>query len=964
MVVVVLVFALVGGSLTYFISAQTRYFNPGRETSRQAAAAFLYRAEGSPSVANSQCGGNQRGPFRDVPSNHPFCEEIEWMAQEGISTGYSDGTFRPGQAVSRQAMAVFIHRAAGSPSVSNSQCGSNQSGPFNDVDGGHQFCEAIDWMRHAGITEGYGDGTFRPSGSTSRQAAAAFVHRANNSPNPTGSSNAFSDVPPNHQFYDAIQWLGEEGLAEGHREQRPDRIEDTPDETATPSDDDVDENEDISRPQTTEHPTEEEDSTPSEDEDTAAPRSYFNPGREISRQAMMIFIHRSQGEPTADNELCQNGESPVRDVSADSEFCGAVNWAIDSGVTEPHSGNRYRPASPTSRQSAAAFIYRLDAENSENFESDNCGEEADGPFEDVSGTHRFCEEIDFARSSGIIEGYDDGTFRPRDSVSRQAAAAFIHRMADEPSPATTEQRFVDVPPEHQFYNAIQWLGEEEVTTGSSEQRPNKIDLLSGHELGQNVKQPELVVNLQTRLQKLGFDDFIDVDGSFDENTAFIVKMWQGEQGFEQTGIFNATQHLERLQQNERPVSAGGWRFDSEALKKYLQAVHDNQIENDRLYGQNLCLNAGRITSNSDARELFQIKGVISNLQNRLKAMGFRVSTTGVYDTATRDAVQWWRATRYSGSTGGCFPSDRVLEEFRRDERRGYKVDMDEVEAALGFAAATERAKAERERRQAAAAEAGRDPLDVPGLLLCHGAGGPGRPGFDEIRNLQSRFNQRGMHPPLAVDGIVGDRTRAAIMLYKSARNIDGRNPTCWNDTDYQNLRHAERSGWSFAPILRYLHGAAAAAQAEAAAAAAAAAAPAPTPSGDDGGHGTAGGGGRDKGGEGTPSYEHPARASATCHIYYIDGREQRRTVNYSSSERCYNMAQAMEADWVQQGRHRLTRVVWGRNTIEEPTGLCQGPNPDNRSMASVTFAECRNEAADARGRIMDSNYTWRTNPVR
>jgi hypothetical protein len=50
------------------------------------------------------------GMFSDVPLDHPFFWDIQWLAHTGISTGYDDGTFRPEEPVSRQAMAAFLHR--------------------------------------------------------------------------------------------------------------------------------------------------------------------------------------------------------------------------------------------------------------------------------------------------------------------------------------------------------------------------------------------------------------------------------------------------------------------------------------------------------------------------------------------------------------------------------------------------------------------------------------------------------------------------------------------------------------------------------------------------------------------------------------------------------------------------------------------------------------------------------------
>ena len=75
-------------------------------------AAFFYRMAGSP-----QFTAPSTLSFKDVPRDHPFYKEIEWMRARGITTGWSDGTFRPNDAVNRDAMAAFFYRYAGSPHI-------------------------------------------------------------------------------------------------------------------------------------------------------------------------------------------------------------------------------------------------------------------------------------------------------------------------------------------------------------------------------------------------------------------------------------------------------------------------------------------------------------------------------------------------------------------------------------------------------------------------------------------------------------------------------------------------------------------------------------------------------------------------------------------------------------------------------------------------------------------------------
>ena len=49
--------------------------------------------------------------FTDVPPGHPFATEIGKVAGACIAGGYNDGTYRPSDPVTRQAMAAFLSRS-------------------------------------------------------------------------------------------------------------------------------------------------------------------------------------------------------------------------------------------------------------------------------------------------------------------------------------------------------------------------------------------------------------------------------------------------------------------------------------------------------------------------------------------------------------------------------------------------------------------------------------------------------------------------------------------------------------------------------------------------------------------------------------------------------------------------------------------------------------------------------------
>lgn len=82
-----------------------RTFRPFDDIARNAAAAMLYRFAGSPAYTPPK-----HSPFRDVPTNRAFYKEICWAHSAGITTGWSNGTFRPMAPIARNAMAAFTYR--------------------------------------------------------------------------------------------------------------------------------------------------------------------------------------------------------------------------------------------------------------------------------------------------------------------------------------------------------------------------------------------------------------------------------------------------------------------------------------------------------------------------------------------------------------------------------------------------------------------------------------------------------------------------------------------------------------------------------------------------------------------------------------------------------------------------------------------------------------------------------------
>ena len=81
-------------------------FHGSAPVTRQALAAWIWRYLNHPPTSLPS-------GFTDVPDSHTYAREIAFVAHSGIATGYPDGTFRPDNQITRQAVAAWMCRTSG-----------------------------------------------------------------------------------------------------------------------------------------------------------------------------------------------------------------------------------------------------------------------------------------------------------------------------------------------------------------------------------------------------------------------------------------------------------------------------------------------------------------------------------------------------------------------------------------------------------------------------------------------------------------------------------------------------------------------------------------------------------------------------------------------------------------------------------------------------------------------------------
>lgn len=137
---------------------------------------------------------------------------------------------------------------------------------------------------------------------------------------------------------------------------------------------------------------------------------HYAPQAPVLRGQMASFIARSLGLDTS-------GTSSFED-SQDTTHDGAVAAVVEAGVASGYTDATFRPGEPISREQMASMLAAaadLDVDQLGDRYIDLNGGVHDGAIEAVS-------------AAGIAMGYDDGTYRPTEMVSREQMASFLVRL--------------------------------------------------------------------------------------------------------------------------------------------------------------------------------------------------------------------------------------------------------------------------------------------------------------------------------------------------------------------------------------------------------------------------------------------------------------------------------------------------------------------------------------------------------
>lgn len=144
-------------------------FGPTATLNRAQLVTMLYRHAGSPAV-EGEC------TFADVPVGQFYTEAVIWASANGIVNGYEDGSFRPGDVITREQIVTMLYRYVVSLGKDNGE--RNDLSAFEDLDMLRAYAlEPMQWAVANGVINGLSETTLGAQESANRAQTVTILYR-------------------------------------------------------------------------------------------------------------------------------------------------------------------------------------------------------------------------------------------------------------------------------------------------------------------------------------------------------------------------------------------------------------------------------------------------------------------------------------------------------------------------------------------------------------------------------------------------------------------------------------------------------------------------------------------------------------------------------------------------------------------------------------------------------------------
>lgn len=113
---------------------------------------------------------HQAKRFTDVPEVSWASGAVDFVSSHRIFGGYDDGAFYPNSVMNRAMLVQVLYNMSERPAAEHGNV-------FADVPSGAWFADAVNWASGTRVVRGYGDGTFAPGATITRQDAVVILYR-------------------------------------------------------------------------------------------------------------------------------------------------------------------------------------------------------------------------------------------------------------------------------------------------------------------------------------------------------------------------------------------------------------------------------------------------------------------------------------------------------------------------------------------------------------------------------------------------------------------------------------------------------------------------------------------------------------------------------------------------------------------------------------------------------------------
>jgi hypothetical protein len=159
--------------------------------------------------------------YNDVKDSDWFKSAVDYVTEEGLMQGTSDGIFGPYISTDRGMIVTILWRLEGKQSSSGKV-------DFTDVAQDQYYTDAVEWGAENEIVKGYGNGEFGPEDTITREQMAAILYRYSNYKNydTTQGGMAVREFSDYSQISDwalqSVTWAVNTGLVSGNDDGRLD----------------------------------------------------------------------------------------------------------------------------------------------------------------------------------------------------------------------------------------------------------------------------------------------------------------------------------------------------------------------------------------------------------------------------------------------------------------------------------------------------------------------------------------------------------------------------------------------------------------------------------------------------------------------------------------------------------------------------------------------------------------------